>query len=110
QYELAPKVVLTLRRFRQRLTAQITGQPPYVVYPESETRFFWKVAPAQFTIQKDEKGQITGLVFEQGSLKLNARKISHEPPHEEDIPEPQAVIESPRLAALANEWKNGNKT
>ena len=39
QYELAPKVMLILRRVRQRLTAQISGQPAYVVFPESETTF-----------------------------------------------------------------------
>jgi enterochelin esterase-like enzyme len=109
QYELAPKVVLTLRRFGDRLTAQITGQPPFVVFPESETRFFWKVADAQFTMQKDNEGRVTGLLLEQGAVKLNAKKISNEPPPEVDYRETEETFESPRLAALAKEWKSGNK-
>jgi hypothetical protein len=46
QYELAPKVLLTLRRERHHLLAQITGQPWTVAYAENETQLFWKVAGA----------------------------------------------------------------
>jgi hypothetical protein len=109
QYELFPKRVLTLRRYKDRLTVQITGQPPVVVFAESDTKFFWKIVDAQFTIQKDQEGRVTGLLFEQGALKLKAKKISNEPPAEEEFRVPDETFESPRLAALAKEWKSGNK-
>src|SRR5580692_10482570 len=69
QYELVPKVLLTLRREGRHLMAQISGQPWIVVYAENETKFFWKVMDAQFTIQKDDNGNVEGLLFEQGAVK-----------------------------------------
>jgi hypothetical protein len=89
--------------------AQITGQPSLVVYAENETRFFWKVVPAQFTMQKDKAGKVEGLLFEQGAVKLKAKKISGELPREVELPEPEDLIESPRLVTLAKELKNGNR-
>ena len=53
----------TLRREGHHL-AQITGQPWIVVYAENDTRFFWKVVPAQFTIQKGKDGKVEGLLFD----------------------------------------------
>ena len=109
QYELAPKVSLTLRREGQHLMAQVTGQPSIVVYAESEIRFFWKVVDAQFTMQMDKDGKVRGLLFEQGAVKLKATKISVELPQEVELPEPEDVVESPRLIALAKELKSGNR-
>lgn len=109
QYELAPKVLLSLRREGNFLMANITGQPWLAVYAESETKFYWKVVDAQFTIQKDQAGKVDGLLFEQAAVKLKARKISSEVPLPEQLSEPDAVIESPRLAALAKELKSGHR-
>jgi enterochelin esterase-like enzyme len=108
QYELFPKMQLSLRRHRQRLIAQISGQPPFEVFPESESKFFWKIVDAQFTIQKDKEGNITGLLFEQGGLNRTAKKISNDPSQGE-AKEPEVTLESPRLAALAKELKSGTK-
>ena len=65
QYELAPKARLVLDREKQHLMAQLTGQPRFEVFPESDTKFFWKIVDAHFTIQRDEKGTVIGLIFEQ---------------------------------------------
>ena len=77
--------------------------------PGGETRFFWKVVDAQFTIQMDKDGKVEGLLFEQGAVKLKAKKISGELPKEVELPEPEDVVESPRLVALSKELKNGNR-
>jgi hypothetical protein len=110
QYELAPKAMLVLDREKQHLMAQITGQPRFEVFPESDTEFFWKIVEAHFTIQKDEKGQVKGLVFEQGAAKLTAKKTSNVPPPEEDFNELDESFVSPRLAALAKDLKGANQT
>ena len=109
QYELAPKMLLTLRRERHHLMAQITGQPAFEVFAESETTIFWRVVNAQFTIQKNKEGKVNGLLFEQGAVKLKARKISDELPRDVELPEPEDVMESPRLVALLMELKKGNR-
>src|SRR5262249_21511795 len=109
QYELAPKVLLTLRREGQHLMAQVTGQPWIVVYAENETRFFWKVVPAQFTIQKGKDGKVEGLLFEQGTIKLQAKRVSGELPEEVELPEPKEVVQSPRLITLTKDVQSGNR-
>ncbi|HTQ40027.1 MAG TPA: alpha/beta hydrolase-fold protein [Pirellulales bacterium] len=108
QYELGPNAILVLDRERQHLFAQITGQPRLEVFPESETKFFWKIVEAHFTIQQDEKGQVIGLVLGQGADKLTAKKISKAILPEEDFREPSESLKSPHLAALAKELKNGD--
>lgn len=79
QYELEPGTVLTIRRDGDKLRAQLTGQPGFQVFPESETRFFYRVVDAQLTFVKDSSGKVTGLVLHQDGDKP-ARKISSEAP------------------------------
>jgi len=109
QYELAPKVLLTLRREGHNLMARITGQPWIVVYAGNETRFFWKVVPAQFTIQKDKDGKVEGLLFEQGKTKIRAKRVSGELPEEVELPEPKEVLQSPCLITLTKDLQSGNR-
>jgi enterochelin esterase family protein len=109
QYELTPKLTLTLRRERHHLMAQLTGQPPFEVFPESETKFFWKIVDAQFVIEKDKDGKVAGLLFEQGATKFKGKKVSDALPREVELPEPEGAIDSPRLVALAKELKGGNR-
>ena len=109
QYELAPKLLLTLRREGQHLMAQITGQPWIVVYAENDTRFFWKVVPAQFTVQRGKDGKVEGLLFEQGKIKLQAKRVSGELSKEVELPEPKEVVQSPRLITLAKDLQSGNR-
>jgi hypothetical protein len=109
QYELSPKQLLTLRREGQHLMAQVTGQPWFVVHAESETRFFWKVVPAQFTIQKGKDGKVESLLFEQGKTKLTAKRVSGELPEEVEVPEPKEVLKSPRLIILTKDLQSGDR-
>lgn len=74
QYELAPNVFFTVTRESDRLMIQLTGQPPAELFPESETKFFVKVVDARFTFARDERGQVTHLIFNQGS-EQQAKKI-----------------------------------
>ncbi len=75
QYELAPGAVFTIRREGDRLLAQLTGQPAWEVFPESETHFFYKVVDAQLTFQRGESGKATGLVLHQNGLDQEAKRI-----------------------------------
>jgi hypothetical protein len=75
RYELMPGIVFDVTVEGGSLMVQITGQPRFQVYPESETKFFYKVVEAQITFQKDAEGKVTGLVLHQGGLDQPARKI-----------------------------------
>jgi len=62
RYQFAPNVVLTVTREGRRLFAQLTGQPRFEVFAESERKFFLKVVEAQVTFggSGDEKApQVT---------------------------------------------------
>lgn len=75
EYQLAPNVVLTVTREENSLMAQPTGQPKREIFAESETKFFLKVIDAQISFTKNEKGEVTGLIFYQGGRETPAKKI-----------------------------------
>ena len=77
QYEMGADQIITIRRDGEKLRAQLTGQPSFQVFPESETNFFYKVVDAQLTFVPDKDGKITELVLHQNGDKT-ARKISSE--------------------------------
>jgi CubicO group peptidase (beta-lactamase class C family) len=74
QYELRPNVIFTMTREGDSLMTQITGQPKFELFPESETKFFLKVVDAQVTFVKDDKGVVTHLILHQNGDRT-AKKI-----------------------------------
>lgn len=75
RYELAPNFVLTISKEGDRLMAQATGQPPFELFPSSETKFFLKAIDAQITFVKDEAGKVTHLILHQGGDR-QAKRIN----------------------------------
>lgn len=73
-YELAPGVTITVRREGGQLTAQVTGQPPFPIYPAGPLTFFWKVVPAEIRFT-EEDGEVTGGIFSQGGQDVPVEKV-----------------------------------
>ncbi len=69
------KAILTVSREGDRLFAQLTGQPKYEIFPQSPTKFFWKVVAAQIQFVKNDAGKITKAIHHQGGQTLEAPKI-----------------------------------
>lgn len=65
QYPLAPEFVLTVRREGDGLFVQATGQDKFQVFPESETKFFYKVVDAQLSFELGPDGKAKALVLHQ---------------------------------------------
>jgi serine-type D-Ala-D-Ala carboxypeptidase/endopeptidase len=65
RYALTPKFVLTVTPKDGRLMVQATGQPEYEVFPESDTRFFYRVVDAQITFELAPDGTASVLVLHQ---------------------------------------------
>jgi len=74
KYEITQNVLITITKVENKLFAQVTGQPSIEVYPESDTKFFYKVADAQITFVKDESGKVTHLVLHQGERDTKAQR------------------------------------
>jgi hypothetical protein len=77
RYEIAPGLVLSVRREGDRLLGQATGQGEAELFPESETKFFLKVVDAQVTFMKEE-GKVTHLVLKQGGRETQAKRLADE--------------------------------
>jgi hypothetical protein len=74
QYELMPGFIFDVIVENNKLMVQLTGQPRFQVFPESETKFFYKVVDAQLTFQKDGNGKVTSLILHQNGLDQTAKK------------------------------------
>jgi CubicO group peptidase (beta-lactamase class C family) len=75
KYQLTPDLILDIKLKKRQLMVQLTGQQRFPIYPESETKFFYKVANAQLLFESDEKGYTTGLVLHQNGRDSKAVKI-----------------------------------
>jgi len=68
-------VVFTVQRQGDRLMVQLTGQPFFEVFPETQTKFFYKVVDAQITFVKDGAGKVTALILHQNGLNQEAKRV-----------------------------------
>ncbi len=73
-YELAPGVMIEITRKGTQLSAQVTGQQAFEIYPESERMFFLKVVDAQMEFVSDDAEQVTHLILHQNG-EHEAKKI-----------------------------------
>jgi CubicO group peptidase (beta-lactamase class C family) len=67
--------ILTVTKERDKVFAQLTGQPKFEIFPKSETNFFWKVVEAEVSFVKNEKGEVTKAIHHQGGQTINAPKL-----------------------------------
>ncbi|MCI0665927.1 MAG: DUF3471 domain-containing protein, partial [Acidobacteria bacterium] len=66
----------TILRDGDKLFFNVPGQSRIEAFPESETRFFFKVVDAQVTFIKNEKGEVTELLFEMNRQGMRAKKVN----------------------------------
>lgn len=72
-YQIQPGVDVTMTLEGGQLMTQITGQPKFPVYAESESKFFLKVVEAEIEFPTD-KGEAAYLVIHQGGQEVKAIK------------------------------------
>lgn len=75
-YELAPGTTIHAFREGDHLFIQVTAQPRAEVFPESQTKFFLRVVPAQFSFNSSPDGRATSMVVHQNGYEQTAVKIS----------------------------------
>jgi CubicO group peptidase (beta-lactamase class C family) len=71
-YQMSPAAELSVRLDGNQLTAQLTGQPAFPIFAESETMFFYKVVEATLEFAKDASGAVTGVRLRQGPINTLA--------------------------------------
>lgn len=75
KYQLAPRVLFDVKLDKGQLQVMLTGQSHYPVFPESSTKFFYKIVYAQITFVKEKGGTVTSLILHQNGQDQPASKI-----------------------------------
>src|ERR1035438_394871 len=73
-YELAPGIFITMSVDGDQLFTQLTGQPKFEVFAETDKDFFLKVVDAQLTFEMDSQGKVTDLVLHQNGRDQTAKR------------------------------------
>ena len=66
EYEFAPEESLKITFENGSLWGQPPGSAKRQMFADSETKFFVKTSPTEVTFQKDEKGNVVGLIMKSG--------------------------------------------
>ena len=66
----------TVVREGDKLLLVAPGWMKAEAFPESETKFFLRAMDAQMTFVRNEKGEVTGFVFEMGNRMMQAKKVA----------------------------------
>ena len=67
-YQMAATAELVVTLDGGQLKAQLTGQPAFPIFAESETLFFYKVVEATLEFQKDASGAVKAVRLRQGPV------------------------------------------
>ena len=75
EYAAGPGLDFAIRREGDKLYFVAPKQPMIEAFPESETKFFFKVVDAQVTFIKNEKGEVSELIFEINRQTIKAKRV-----------------------------------
>lgn len=73
-YQMPANAELSITLQGTQLIAQLTGQPAFPIFPESEALFFYKIVNATLEFQKDANGKVTAVRLRQGPIDSLAPK------------------------------------
>jgi hypothetical protein len=76
EYQVTPRLTLTITREGDKLFGQMTGQSKLAVEAVSDTQFTIPEVKANITFERDASGAVTGLVLSQGTRTANAKKVN----------------------------------
>ncbi len=75
EYEITTEMSFLVTKEEDRMFVQAPEQEKLEMFAESETKFFLKVNDAQFEFVKDDTGQITSVILNQGGRTIEAMKV-----------------------------------
>jgi serine-type D-Ala-D-Ala carboxypeptidase/endopeptidase len=93
RYQLAPSAILTISRKDNQFFVQLTGQPTFEIFAESEKRYFLKVVEAQLTFETDPQNKAVAVTLHQNGVDQRAPRIEGEPVMPKAITLDAAVLE-----------------
>lgn len=75
EYELTPEFIITITKEDNKLFARATGQNKFEIYPESLTKYFYKIVDAQITFVQDDRGYVSQLILHQWRRDAPGKRI-----------------------------------
>ena len=75
KYELRAGVTITVSKEGRQMKAQVTGQDPFEIFPESKNKFYMKIGDAQFTFNVNDDGKVASMTISQGDRESIVKKI-----------------------------------
>jgi CubicO group peptidase (beta-lactamase class C family) len=75
-YQMDRYALMNMSREGERYYTQLTGQPKFEVFPESERKFFLKVVDAQLTFDLDPQGAATRVTLRQNENEVVAKRLN----------------------------------
>jgi CubicO group peptidase (beta-lactamase class C family) len=90
--------VMTVTVEKNRLYAQLTGQPKFEIFPSAPNEFFWKVTDAQVVFLRNEKGEVTAARHTQSGNTFKAPRLA----------EPDVKLTDAELDAILGDYDYGS--
>jgi CubicO group peptidase (beta-lactamase class C family) len=78
QYEYPGGAIMVISVENGQLFAKLATQPAFEIFPQTETKFFWKAVDAQIEFVRDESGAVTHALHTQGGQTAKAPRIEAE--------------------------------
>ena len=75
QYLMGLGLIVTVTREEDRLYAQLTGQPRFRIYPESQKTFYWRAVAAKVDFVDGADGKVAKLVLHQNGRDMPALRM-----------------------------------
>jgi hypothetical protein len=75
-FQIAPTSILTVTREGAQLSAQITGQPTFPIYADSDQEFHWQVVPARVTFSGNDNGLAATATIHQNGADIVAIRVN----------------------------------
>jgi CubicO group peptidase (beta-lactamase class C family) len=75
KYEYPGLGVLTVRRDKDKLLAQMTGQPEFEIFAKGDNKFFWKIIAAEIEFVVNKEGKVVKAIHKQGGATIEAKKV-----------------------------------
>jgi hypothetical protein len=75
KYEYPGIGTLAVRRDKNKLLAQMTGQPEFELYAKAPDEFFWKVVAAEIKFVVGDDGKVTKAIHQQAGGTIEAKRI-----------------------------------
>jgi CubicO group peptidase (beta-lactamase class C family) len=77
-YEIQPNFSIEITLEDGHLMSKATGQQKNEIFPEAQTKFFYKVVDAQIEFIQDSSGKFNSLVLYQGGQKITGKRKNNQ--------------------------------